>query len=72
LLTRNITIEKYRIVTFLVVLYGCENWSLNLRKEHKKVFKNRLLRKTLVTKWDDVPELRKTLVIKWDDVPEGW
>jgi len=52
LLTRIITIEIYRIVTFLVVLYGCENLSLNLRKEHRqKVFKNKVLRETLVTKW---------------------
>jgi len=57
LLTRNIIFEIYRIVTFPFVLYGCENWSFNLRKEHRqKVCKNRVLRKTLVTKWDDVSE----------------
>jgi len=28
-----------------VVLYGCETWSITLRKEYKlKVFKNRVLR----------------------------
>ena len=30
----------------LPVLYGCETWSLTLRKEHRlRVFDNRLLRK---------------------------
>jgi len=28
-------IEIYRIVILLVVLYGCETWSLTLREEHK-------------------------------------
>ena len=36
LLTRNITTEICRIVTSPFVLYGCENLSLNLRKEHRK------------------------------------
>jgi hypothetical protein len=66
LFTRNITTEIYRIVTFPFVLYGCENWSLNLRKEHRqKVCKNRVLRKTLGTKWDDIPEhLKKSSILR--------
>jgi hypothetical protein len=34
-----------------VVLYGCQNWSLRLRKEYKqKVFENRVLRRIFGTK----------------------
>jgi hypothetical protein len=38
-----------------VVLYGCETWSLTLKKDHKlKVFENRLLRRIFGTKRDEV------------------
>ena len=41
--------------TSLVVLYGCETWSLTLRKEHRlRVFKNRVLRKIFGPKRDEV------------------
>jgi hypothetical protein len=33
-------------IILLMVLYGCETWSLTLRVEHRlKVFENRLMRK---------------------------
>jgi hypothetical protein len=39
----------------LVVLYGCETWSLTLRKEHRRrVFENRLLRIIFEPKRDEV------------------
>jgi hypothetical protein len=39
----------------VVVLYGCETWSLTLREEHKlKVFENRLLRRIFGPKRDEV------------------
>jgi hypothetical protein len=31
LLSKNITIRKYKTTNLLVVLYGCETWSLTLR-----------------------------------------
>jgi len=35
----------YRTIILPVVLYGCEAWSLTLRKERRvKVFENRVLR----------------------------
>jgi hypothetical protein len=35
----------YKTVGFLVVLYGCETWSLTLREEHRlRVSENRVLR----------------------------
>jgi hypothetical protein len=38
-----------------VVLYGCETWSLALRKEHRlRVFENRVLRRIFGLKRDEV------------------
>jgi len=38
-----------------VVLYGCETWSLTLRKERRlKVFENRVLRRVFGPKRDEV------------------
>ena len=45
LLSKNLKIKIYRTITLPVVLYGCENWSLTLREEHRlRVFENRVLR----------------------------
>jgi hypothetical protein len=33
LLSKNLKIRIYRTITLPVVLYGCETWSLTLRKE---------------------------------------
>jgi hypothetical protein len=39
----------------LVVLYGCETWSLNLRDEHRlRVFENRVLRRKIGPKRKEV------------------
>ena len=44
-LSKNIKIEIHRNIILLLVLYGCENWSLTLREERRlRVFKNRVLR----------------------------
>jgi hypothetical protein len=38
-----------------MVLYGCETWSLTLRKEHRlRVFENRVLRRIFGPKRDEV------------------
>jgi hypothetical protein len=38
-----------------VVLYGCETWSLTLRKEHRlRVFEKRVLRRIFRTKREEV------------------
>jgi hypothetical protein len=43
-----------------VVLYGCGTWSLTLRKERRlRVFWNRVLRRILEPKRDEVTEKRK-------------
>jgi len=48
LLSKNVKIKVYRTIKFLVVLYGCETWSVTLREEHRlTAFKNRVLRKII-------------------------
>ena len=43
------------ITILLVVLYGCETWSLTLREERRlRVFENRLLRRLFGPKRDEV------------------
>jgi len=38
-----------------VVLYGCETWSVTLRKEHRlRLFENRVLRRMFGPKKDEV------------------
>jgi hypothetical protein len=45
----------YRTITLLVVLYGCETWSLTLWEECRlRVFENRVLRKIFRLKKDEV------------------
>jgi hypothetical protein len=46
LITKNLKIKIYKTVIFPVVLYGCETWSLTLRKEHRlRFFENTVLRR---------------------------
>jgi hypothetical protein len=45
----------YSIIILLVVLYGCETWSLTLKEERRvRVFENRVLRRIFGSKRDDV------------------
>ena len=54
LLSKNIKIKTYRNIIF-PVLYGCETWSLTLRKERwVKVCENRVLRRVFEPKRDEV------------------
>jgi hypothetical protein len=47
--------DIYRIIILPVVLYGCETWSLTLRKERRlKVFENRALKRIFGPKGDEV------------------
>jgi hypothetical protein len=42
LLSRNVKVKIYSTIILTVVLYGCETWSLELRKDHRlRVFENR-------------------------------
>jgi hypothetical protein len=52
---RNIKIRIYETIILPVVLYGCENWSLTLREEHRqRVFENGVLRRILGLKKDEM------------------
>jgi len=55
LLSKNLKIKIYRIITLPVALYGCEAWSLTLREERKLgVFENMVLRRIFGTRRDEV------------------
>ena len=55
LLSKNIKIKIYRIIILPVVLYGCESWSLTLRKECRlRVSENMMLRRIFGPKRDEV------------------
>jgi len=46
---------RYRTIIFLVVLYGCETWSLTMREKRSlRVFENRVLRRIFGPKRDEV------------------
>ena len=52
----------YGAIIFPFVLYGCETWSLTLRKERKlRVFENRVLRRIYGPKRGEVTEERRKL-----------
>ena len=54
MLSKNLKIKIYRTTILLVVLYGCETWSLTLREEFKlRVFANRMLRRLFGPKRDE-------------------
>jgi hypothetical protein len=55
LLSENVKIKICKTISLLVILYGCENWPVTLREEHKLiVFENRVLRRIFGPKRDDV------------------
>jgi hypothetical protein len=54
-LYRNLKVTIYKNIILTVVLYGCETWSPTLREKRRlKVFGNRVLRRTLGPKKDEV------------------
>jgi hypothetical protein len=55
LLSKTLKIKIYRTIILLIVLYGCETWSLTLREERRlQVFENRVLRRVFGPKRDEV------------------
>ena len=55
LLFKNVKIKIYRPIILLLVLFGCETWSLTLREESRlKVYQNRVLRRIFGPKGDGV------------------
>jgi hypothetical protein len=46
LLSGNVNFKIYKTIILSAVLYGCENWSVTVREEHRlRVFENRVLRR---------------------------
>jgi hypothetical protein len=62
-LSKDLKIRIYKTINLLVVLHGCETWSLTLREEHRlRVYENRVLRRIFGPKRDEVTgEWRKLL-----------
>jgi hypothetical protein len=55
MMSTNVKIKIFKTIILPVVLYGCETWSLKLREEHRlRVFENRVLRRILGPKRDEV------------------
>jgi len=55
LISKNLKIKIYETIVLLIVLYGCETWSLTLSKEHRlRVSKNRMLRRIFGPKREEV------------------
>jgi hypothetical protein len=55
LLSRNVKVKIYKTIILLVILYGCETWSLTLREEHRlRVFENMVRRRIFGPKRDEV------------------
>ena len=55
LLSKNLKFKIYRTIVLLVVLYGCETWSLALREERRlRVLENRVLRRIFGLRMDEV------------------
>ena len=55
LLSKKLNVKTYKTIILPVVLYGCETWSLTLRKEHRlRVFENKVLRKIFGANKDEI------------------
>jgi len=53
--SKNFKINIYRTIILPVVVYGCETWSLTLRKERRlRVLENRVLRRIYEPQGDEV------------------
>jgi hypothetical protein len=60
LISKKLKIKTYKTVILLVVLYGCETWSLTLREEHRlRVFENIVLRRIFGPKREEHGSWRK-------------
>jgi hypothetical protein len=55
LTSKNVKVRIYKTITFLVVLYRCEIWSLDIKRGNRlRVFENRVLRRIFGPKRDEV------------------
>ena len=55
LLSKKLKVNIYKAIILLVVLYGCETWSLTLKEELRlRVLENKVLRKIFGAKKDKI------------------
>ena len=65
LLSKNLKIKIYRTIILPVILYGCETWSLTLRKECRlRVFENRVLRRVFGPKRERLQGNEENYIMK--------
>jgi hypothetical protein len=58
-------IEIYKHIILVVVLYGCETWSITLREEHRlRVFEKKVLRRIFAPKRDEVTGEWKSFTVR--------
>jgi hypothetical protein len=49
------SLKTWKTINLLVVLHGCERWSLTLREEHRpRMFQNRFVRRIFGPKEEEV------------------
>jgi hypothetical protein len=60
LISKNLKVKIHKTVILPVLLYGCETWSLTLRKKHRlRVSENRVLRRIFGPKREEDGSWRK-------------
>jgi hypothetical protein len=65
LFSKNLKMRIYKTIILPVVLFGCETWSLTLRKEHRpRVIENKVLWKIFRPKKDEVTGGWKTRIMR--------
>jgi hypothetical protein len=65
LLSKNLKMRIYKTIILPVILYGCETWSLTLRKEHRlTVFENKVLRRIFGPKRDEMTGGRENCIVR--------
>jgi hypothetical protein len=65
LLSKNVKIRIYSTIILPMALYGCENWSLSLREEHRlRVFENKVLRRICGLKRDELTGGRENCITR--------
>jgi len=65
LLSKNLKIKIYKTIILLVVLYGCETWSLTLREECRlNVFEKWVLRRIFGPRGDEVTGIGENYIMR--------
>ena len=64
LLSKKLKVNTYKTIILLIVLYGCETWSLTLKEEHRlRVFENKVLRKIFGAKRCEITDTGESYIM---------